>query len=128
MKNKFTLATLIFILGGVAVGYVIYVSGKEAYRGRRIEKEIELLREQAKRIEAENDDLKEKISYFDTDEFREKIAKEKLNMKKEDEKVVEIRPVISINGDEIEEPVVSIPITATEIPNYKKWWNQFFRT
>ncbi|KKT89900.1 MAG: hypothetical protein UW87_C0001G0010 [Candidatus Moranbacteria bacterium GW2011_GWC2_45_10] len=116
---------LLFVIGSVAAIYVIYVAGKEAYRGRKIEKEIEALRQEAEQIRAENGGLQEKISYFDTNEFREKIAKEKLNLKKEDEKVVEIRPVAMIKGDQAEAPEQPTA-PSPEIKNYRKWWNRFF--
>lgn len=126
MKKFFSFTLVLFIIGSIAAVYVVYVAGKEAYRGKKIESEIEGLRQEAEKIKAENGDLQEKIAYLDTDEFREKVAKEKLNLKKEDEQVAEIRPVASIES-EVEQEVVKLPrAPLLEIPNYKKWWNQFF--
>lgn len=126
MKKKFSFAMILFIFGSIAAVYVIYAAGKEAYRGRKIEKEIETLRQQAQLMGLENKGLQEKISYLDTDEFREKIAKEKLNLKKEDERVVEVRPMMIIEDDQEEETIMQPTTPAPEVPNYRKWWNQFF--
>ena len=99
---------------------------KEIQRGRQIESEIETLRKEAEEIETSNHNLQEKISYFATQEFQERAAKEKLNLQKSDEKVVIVKPSVSReiieenSADNIEEN------TEKEIPNYLKWYNQFF--
>lgn len=126
MKKKFSWAILLFIVGSAAAVYVVYVAGKEAYRGRKIEREIDVLRQEAEKIKMENESLQEKISYYDTDEFREKIAKEKLNLKKEDEMVVEIRPTARIQKEDVVENIESPVAVPIELKNYQKWWNQFF--
>ncbi|MCD6149821.1 septum formation initiator family protein [bacterium] len=117
----------IAILAGVILAiFIIYISMKEIQRGRQIESEIETLRKEAEEIETSNHNLQEKISYFATQEFQERAAKEKLNLQKSDEKVVIVKPSVSReiieenSADNIEEN------TEKEIPNYLKWYNQFF--
>ncbi len=135
MKKKAYLAITIFVLGSFLAGWVVYAASKQSYRGRQIEKEIEDLRAQADKIRMENTTLQEKIAYFDSDEFREKIAKEKLNLKKEDEKVVEIRPTVHSGQSDLEieknqgsQLADNSKAGSTQnLKNYQKWWRQFFR-
>ncbi|EKE16276.1 MAG: hypothetical protein ACD_11C00021G0005 [uncultured bacterium] len=127
MKKKFSFALLFFFLGSLVVAYVIYFASKETTRTRKIDNEIEGLKQEAEKIKEDNDALKDKIAYFETNEFKERVAKEKLNLKKENENVVAIKQ----NPVAIEEksPIISINKSETEDDNseeYVKWWNFFF--
>lgn len=99
---------------------------KEAYRSRRIEKEVEALRQEAAKIQNENNQLAQKIAYLQTPEFQEKIAKEKLNLQKPDENVVVVKQRVgelpSVAGVQTETVQAEI-----DVPNYQKWWNLFFK-
>lgn len=127
MKKR-SLILAFFVLAGVMIAAVIfYFSFKEAKRNKQIDQEIEKLRQEAEKIRANNQGLQEKISYFKTPDFQEKVAKEKLNLQKPDEQVVIVKPSPSYeiveqkssNNQELE--------VAKDIPNYKKWWNYFFK-
>ena len=128
MKNKTAILTIVFILGSIAAGYVMFVAGKEVYRGKKIDQEIEKLKAEAEKIESDNSELKEKIAYLDSDQFREKIAKEKLNLRKDGEKVIEIRSAsVSISEEKSEiEPIEEVKKEDLKI--YQKWWRIFFDT
>lgn len=128
MKEKKPFFTVFLVLGGLVFGFfVFYVATKEADRGQQIEKEIDNLKNESEKIQRSNQELAEKISYFETPAFREKTAKEKLNLQKPEEKVVVIKP----SPSDILEAKENIEIkesdtSAKDIPNYKKWWNHFF--
>jgi len=127
METFRSIVLKIAILAGVILAiFIIYISMKEIQRGRQIESEIETLRKEAEEIETSNHNLQEKISYFATQEFQERAAKEKLNLQKPDEKVVIVKPSVSReiieenSADNIEED------KKENISNYLKWYNQFF--
>ena len=127
METFRSIVLRIAILAGVILAiFIIYISMKEIQRGRQIESEIETLRKEAEEIETSNHNLQEKISYFATQEFQERAAKEKLNLQKPDEKVVIVKPSVSReiieenSADNIEED------KKENISNYLKWYNQFF--
>lgn len=70
--------------------------------------------------------MTERIAYFQTPQFQEKIAKEKLNLQKPDENVVVVK-----NRDDqkaevigVEDEVYSDEVDTT---NYQKWWDAFFK-
>ncbi len=87
--------------------------------------EIGKLKQEADKLRQNNQDMKEKIVYFETPEFQEKIAKEKLNLQKDNENVAIIKsaPVLKEKNQEVESgQAISYP----EKPNYAKWWDHFF--
>lgn len=116
-----------FVFGLVLAGIISFFSYKEAKRNSQIAQEIDNIRQEAEKIRKNNQDLRKKISYFETPQFQEGVAKEKLNLQKPDEQVVIVRPSayyedkkeIPENEENKEE--------SREIPNYLKWWNQFFK-
>src|SRR3989339_458971 len=82
----------LFFLAGLAVLVMIGISlGKETYRKRQIQKEIENLQAEIQKINQENSDLDNLISYLSSREFQEKEAREKLNLQKENEKMIVLR-------------------------------------
>ncbi len=117
----------IAVLAGIVLSaFIVYISVKEIQRGKQIENEIENLRREAEKIESGNNQLQEKISYLSTQEFRERAAKEKLNLQKPDEKVVIVKPSVSLENIEESTAGGGEEEIKEEIPNYLKWHNQFF--
>ncbi len=75
-------AKLSLVILVVGTGAVLSSSWKEMERSKRIEAEVDSLRQEADRIRGENRTVEEKIAFFSTDSFEERAAKEKLGMKK----------------------------------------------
>ncbi len=127
--RKGSFFSILFVIVGLAVaGWISYYALKESKRSRQIESEIEILRQETEKLRQNNQDMSEKIEYFNTPEFQEKIAKEKLNLQKEGENVAIIKPSPSLRISENEDAAIpqkenSFP----EKPNYKKWWDYFFK-
>lgn len=100
---------------------------KEMDRGERIQEEIASLHAEADKTQRENNTLKEKIRYFQTDAFQEQEARNKLNYQAENERAVVIKSTV---GDQSvqEQPEKKYTDTKREslLPNYTKWWNTFF--
>lgn len=118
----------IFLLFALAVtAWASFVSWGQLERHKRITEEVNQLEAEAKRIQAENQTLEERMSYFSTREFREQEAREKLGLKKADETVVAIKE--DIVRDAVSNGTDSQDNSKTEeafIPNYRKWWQLFF--
>lgn len=118
---------VIFFIAGIILAATISTSAfREAYRSRKIQKEVEDLKAQAQHVQNENDALRQRIAYFQTPEFQEKIAKEKLNLQKPDENVVIVKPVVE-QQEKVAGASVEIVSAQIEAPNYIKWWNFFFK-
>lgn len=124
-KPIVSLAAFLSVGALVVAGFVGYASFKETQRSKKIKEMISSLEEQKKNIEKENNDLKEKISYLQTGDFQERIAKEKLNMQNPDEKVTVIKQSPQQEEQEVKQDVEDNKETP-ELPNPQKWFNHFF--
>ena len=115
----------LFVLAGVLVIVFLGVNlGKEYYREHQVQKEINSLQEEIEALEKNNYKLSQLAEYYKTDEYKEAEARKRLNMKKEGEKVVIIKPSsVSLEQSEDEDGFDS-----ESLPNYIKWWNYFFAT
>lgn len=111
------------------ISWAVYVSSKQFSRNQRIEDEVNALQEEAEKIQRENETLTEKIRYFDSNDFREQEAKEKLGMKKAGEEVVVIKSWQE-DGQEMSSIGTGMNRSPEQIdeqsPNYEKWWRLFF--
>lgn len=126
MKKKFSFVVIFFIAGIFLAVFISTSAVREAYRSNTIEKEVEGLKQEAQRIQNENDAMTQRIAYFETPEFQEKIAKEKLNLQKPDENVIVVKSGV---GEKAQVAGVQDEIIVDENvdPNYLKWWNSFFK-
>ena len=125
MKKNILASIVLFVLGICAIGGLLFATTKVVYRDRRIEKEIETLKQEAQRIKNDNQLLSERIAYFETADYQEKTAKEKLNMQKEGEGVAIIKASSREDAENVQEVVSQVQAPA-QIANYMKWWNYFF--
>jgi cell division protein FtsL len=118
----------LFFLAGLVILVMIGISlGKETYRKRQIQKEIETLQTEINKVDQENSDLANLISYLSSQEFQEKEAREKLNLQKEDEKMVVLRKdAASQNSRQISEEKENTKDLEDKTPNWKKWLALFF--
>jgi cell division protein FtsB len=118
----------LFFLAGLTVIVLIGISlGKETYRKRQIQKEIENLQTEIQTLNKENSEINNLISYFSTTEFKEKEAREKLNLQKEDEKMIILRK--ELESQKNEQKNENTPIQTPQedkSPNWQKWLKYFF--
>lgn len=86
----------------------------------RINQRLENKKEQVGSLGQRNSDLQKNLGRVQDTSFIEEIAREKLGMAKEGEKVI-LLPESIIN-----EPVLASEDHLEEKPNWRKWWNLFF--
>ena len=105
---------------------VTYALFKETYKKYQIQKEVEELRQEAEQLEKNNQKLRGLVEYFKTENYSEKGAREKLNLKKEGEQVVVLRspenyaPEKGVAESEEEPEEIALP-------NPLKWWDYFLK-
>jgi len=115
MKKRF-FETIIILLGMV---FIVKLTG-DFLRLIKASQRIKLMEEKVLKLEEKKKELSEKYQYYQTPEFIEEEARNKLNMAKPGETIVILPPNLG--------EVLSRPKTQVEppIPNWKKWWNLFF--
>jgi len=117
----------LFFMAGLTVLVLIGISlGKETYRKRQVQKEIEGLQEEIKQLDQENSELNNLIAYFSTQEFQEKEAREKLNLQKDNEQMVILRKETSGNKTEQSGQSDTPAVQEDFSPNWQKWLKHFF--
>lgn len=102
---------------------------RETYKKNAIQEEIRKLEAEAEKIEKGNLAIHEKIAYFESKEYQEKEAKDKLNLQNQGESVIIIRPSASGGSGQEEKKEENDQvgkIKGGKLPNYYKWWNYFF--
>jgi cell division protein FtsL len=120
----------LFFLVGLTILVLIGISlGKEAYRKKQIQKEIEDLQAQIDGLNQENGDMEKLIGYLSSSDFTEKEAREKLNLQKEDEKMIVLRKDAPQPESQSQNSnPASQPAPEDNSPNWQKWWDYFFGT
>ena len=122
------LIKILLIAGSMALVFIMVAVYKEAYKKRQIQEQINKLQEEAERISRENSLTEEKIAYLESQDYKEKEAKDKLNLQNPDENVVIVEPGVKskIQSEEFNVAQVSQPaVNQVSIPI--KWWNYFFK-
>jgi len=118
----------LFFIAGVGILVWIGLSlGKEAYRKRQIQNEIGGLQKQIEQMKQDNSDLTNLVSYLSTSQFQEKEARTKLDLQKNDEKMIVLRksldPQLKNSGASQDSNQI---VEAPNAPNWQKWLGFFF--
>jgi cell division protein FtsB len=104
--------------GLALVLYMVFSVGKLAYKNYQLNVTELKLKEEISILENEISDLENKIVYYQSDSYKEKMIRAKLNMQKEGEKVVVITPEPDI--EEVEPQKDNKKLT-----NPERWWAYF---
>lgn len=107
------------------IALILFRMSHQAKKQNGINEEISNFQIQINRLEGENKDLNELIGYLKTDDFKEKEAKDKLNLIKEGEQMVLVKE------DSLKEELrLKTVEKETEFivrrENYYYWWHYFF--
>lgn len=120
------LGLVLLVVGGGFLGYQSYEEHKQ---NAKIQEEIDKLQAEAEKIRRENETLAQRIEYFASPDFQEQEAKKKLGMRRQEEGVAAIR-----EGTHLSNKLESVSVSTetrvlgeeVTLPNYQKWWHQFF--
>jgi len=115
MKKR-VFQVIIIILG---IGFIVKLTG-DFLRLLKAGQKIKVMEERVLRLEERKKELSSKYQYYQTPEFIEEEARNKLNMAKPGETIVILPPNLSelLNHSKAK--------TEPSLPNWRKWWNLFF--
>jgi cell division protein DivIC len=122
-KNLFYVFVAILLLAVLL--YVTYRLSNKVYKRNQINKEVMKLQTEIANLNQENQDLNELINYLQTDDFKEKEAKDKLNLIKEGEQLVLVKEKESQLQEIVEEEKSKTEVVVNHA-NYYWWWYYFF--
>ncbi len=80
--------TLIGVLTIGAIGFLVYSNIKISQKRARLTEQLQALKEQVRDLEQRKRDLEAGVSFQESEEYLEEIARERLNLKAEGEEVV----------------------------------------
>jgi cell division protein FtsB len=106
------------ILIAFIVSWLFFLVGKTLYENWRVNKEVVALQQTIEETEQANREMKARIKYYQSDDYKEKIARERFGLQKPGEEVVIIVP--ENKPAEVEE------VKKDDRTNYQKWWDYFF--
>jgi cell division protein FtsB len=118
-KNYKTIVLIGLICLAVFFGKVHF---EQWEKRKQINNEIEALLSQERQLQQKNKDLSESLSYLTTSDYKEKIAKEQLHLKKDGELVynfTEPQPTNNQNNQ--------VTNSSSASSKAEKWWLYFFK-
>jgi len=114
IKSKWFLAVLIVLLA--AFSYYFF---RELSRQYEIQKQIGAMEEDIMQLEKSSAELEDLVAYFQTEDYKEKELRKRLNLQKEGEHVVVL--------PENPEATSSTALQSNQFEkNWIAWWNYFF--
>lgn len=116
---------LLVISSFLVLFFVSYKLFEQTYKQNQINQDIAQMQEEIGRLNQDNQDLSELISYLQTDDFKEKEAKDKLNLIKEGENLVLIKEK-EVRKEEPKTEEKNSPEIVIDRPVYYYWWQLFF--
>ena len=118
MLNKQALSSKIAICGALVLLLFLSDLKYKQYKAQtEIEKQKQSLQAQADALQKKNDDLNQSLQYLNSASFKERIARQDLGLKKQDETVYSFGDAPAPSAPSQEQPKPS---------NIQKWWNYFF--
>jgi len=115
MRNKIFQVIIIFL----GLGLIVKLTG-DFLRLLKAGQQIKIIEEKVLKLEEKNRELSQKRQYYQSKEFIEEEARNKLNMAKPGETIVILPPNVN--------EFLNRPKTQanSSLPNWKKWWDLFF--
>ncbi|KKS69934.1 MAG: hypothetical protein UV40_C0010G0008 [Parcubacteria group bacterium GW2011_GWA1_42_7] len=129
-KNFFSFKLLLFLLLLIFIWFGLQLV-RLTYKRHELNKEINNLKSEVERLEKSSGDLSQLMNYFNSADFLEREAKEKLNLKKEGENVVVVPEAAIVQRINQESQTDSAKAEDKEEKkeedgNPVKWWKYFF--
>lgn len=128
--KKFLTSRVVIFLLLLAFVWLSLVLAKAFYKKRQMDQEISALKAEIEKMDKKGQELNQLLSYFSSQAYLEKEAKDKLNLKKEGESVVMVQglePEVAV-GENLENFSAQAAISeSVEDSNLMKWWKFFFK-
>jgi len=123
-------AVLFFLL--LAFVWLSLVLVKAFYKKRQLDQEIGSLKAEIDKTDKKGQELSQLLSYFNSESYLEKEAKDKLNLKKEGESVVMVQEpatdgAVAVDNGSGNQAVAAEPAAPVNENNLVKWWRFFFK-
>jgi cell division protein FtsL len=126
-KKSPWLLRLVIVLGIILLGLIAFAITKETYKKKQVQGQIDDLKQQADKIDKQNTELSDKISYYGSADYQKKVAKDELNLQDPGENVVIVKPSSIAQPQATEETPSNDKKLVVLVSNVQKWWDYFFK-
>ena len=125
MRKFITSGKAIFWIGLIVIIYMFAILANETGKNYQLRRKADELEAQISRLESQIQDLGYKVTYYKTDSYRERLAREKLIVAAPGESVVVIKDDQAKKPEsQVQKEVVlkSDEQIIAEKPHYQQWW------
>ncbi len=116
-KKTFKIILLGLIL--ISLFFTVKAYWAQEQKRKKVAEEIKNLQDQATSLEQKNKQLSDSLAFLDTNAYKEKVAKESLNMKQNGEVAISFIPEEDSGNNQTTND-------QKPVPNPLKWWYYFF--
>lgn len=121
IKRFFYSYWFLFLMVGIFFIFSVAFA-RSYYQDYQVKKEIDRLKNEAAILEEKKFKSFELLAYFKSDEFLEKRARLEMNLVKPGEQVAVVKGLNEETGGQTKDNMLK-----SDLPNYKKWWDYFFK-
>ncbi|MEA2088517.1 MAG: septum formation initiator family protein [Patescibacteria group bacterium] len=123
--SRLFFSKLFFILSTILILFLVWIFLKGYNENRATNQNLESLKKEIEDLEKDNQEFSRLIEYFNSSSFVEKEAREKLGLKKEDEKVIAVTENNNYNNEQDSE-ILEKNIGSKENIFLPKLWIDYF--
>lgn len=109
-------------IAAVVVIFILISLAQEMNRRLQVQREVASLQQEVRDMEKAVIEMESLNQYFGTDDFQERMAREKLNFRAEGETVV----LVTEDQQEEEPKIAGMRLEQGEMSTPQKWWHIFF--
>lgn len=125
MHKFFKSGKAVFWIGLIVIIYMFAILANESGKNYQLRSKADELESQIARLEEQIRELGYKVTYYKTDSYRERLAREKLNVSAPGEEVAVIKhnqQKSTDSGAWQTIPLKTDEQALAEKPNYRQWW------
>lgn len=113
---------IVMAVTGIVVLFILFSLGQEISRRWQIDHQVAQLEQQADSMKKNVVELQNLNQYFQTSDYQERLAREKLNFRAPGEQVV----LIPEDSAAPQAPAITLEVPKKPLPLPLAWWNMFF--
>lgn len=116
----------IIIVGFCMIAYMLYSLTLAIYRNYSINTHIENFEKNNAQLQQENEAEFKSYAYFNSAEYKDKMAKQNLGLVNPGEKVIVIPPSARVEVFELDDLAAEKERKLERMSNFSRWWEFFF--
>ncbi len=129
MRKFFKSSAAIFWIGLIVIIYMFAILANETSKNYQLRSRADELEGQISKLESDIQELGYKVTYYKTDAYKEKLARQELGVQAPGESVVIVKDDQAEQQQSQDTKAVALKTDdqiESEKPNYQQWWDFLF--